>query len=109
MTTQTDASGNWSYGIKESLTDGHHRVYVTINDDTGKVVKQSSPVSFLVKRAQAVTANNYFDATTTQDSVDSMLVYYMIGAALLVVLALAIIMLLHRSKRVEETIDPQDG
>ena len=109
MTTQTDASGNWSYGIKDSLTDGHHRVFVTVNDNTGKIVKQSSPVSFLVKRAQAVTANNYFDTTTTQDSVDSMLVYYMIGAGLLVVLALAIIMFLHRGKKQDENIELQDG
>jgi len=101
MTTKTDASGNWSYDIKHSLADGNHRVYVTVNDSTGKIVKQSSPVSFLVKSAQAVTANDYFDDTAGQDNVNSMLIYYILGAVFLVVLALGVIVFLHKGKREE--------
>lgn len=98
MTTKTDDSGNWSYDIKNSLTDGHHRVFVTINDDTGKIVKQSRPISFLIKEARAVTADDYFDDTIAGDSVNSMLIYYILGGVLLIVLALGIIFILHKNK-----------
>ncbi|MBU1202733.1 hypothetical protein KKH39_01680 [Patescibacteria group bacterium] len=99
MTTKTDASGNWSYDIKHSLAEGHHRVYVTVNDDTGKIVKQSQPISFLIKEAQAVTADSYFDESEVPDSVNNLLVYYILGAAFLIFFALGIILFLHRGKR----------
>ncbi len=101
MTTKTDASGNWSYDIQPSLTDGYHRVYVTVNDDTGKIVKQSSPVSFLIKEAQAVGAQDYFDNTPAADSVNNMLIYYIGGAVFLVLLALGAIIYLYRHRRPE--------
>lgn len=99
MLAKTDESGNWSYDIKSSLTDGHHQVYVTINDSTGKIVNQSRPVSFLVKSAQAVTANDYFDNTVTEDRVDSFLIYYIFAGVLLILVALSIIMFLHKNKK----------
>lgn len=99
MTTKTDESGNWSYNIKQSLADGHHKVYVTVNDDTGKIVKQSPPISFLIKGAQAVTADSYFDENQAPDNVNNMLIYYILGASLLVIFALGIILFLHRGKR----------
>ena len=98
MTTKTDASGNWSYDIESSLTDGHHRVFVTVNDDTGKIVKQSRPISFLIKEAQAVTADNYFDQTSSSASVKNLFIYYILGGAFLVFLALGAIVYLHKGK-----------
>ena len=76
MLTKTDASGNWSYAIKKSLVDGDHKVYITINDETGKIVKQSNSLSFLVKSAQAVSAADYFDINTSEDKTDFMILYY---------------------------------
>jgi len=96
MTTKTDESGNWSYAIKNPLTDGHHKVYVTINDDTGKITKQSSPLSFFVKEAKAVTANEYFDDNIVTDKVSNMLFYYIIAAIILISLGLGIILLVHK-------------
>lgn len=98
MTTKTDASGNWSYDIKNSLTDGHHQVFVTINDDTGKIVKQSRPISFLIKEAKAVTADNYFDDTSSATAINNLFIYYILGGAFLVFLALGAIIFLHRGK-----------
>jgi hypothetical protein len=98
MTTKTDASGNWSYDIKHSLTDGHHRVFVTVNDDTGKIVKQSRPISFLIKEAQAVTADDYFDETSSSGAVNNLFIYYILGGAFLVFLALGAIVYLHKGK-----------
>jgi len=96
MTTKTDESGNWSYTIKNSLTDGHHKVYVTINDDTGKIIEQSSPLSFLVKEAKAVTADEYFDDNIVIDKVSNMLFYYIIAAIILISLGLGVILLVHK-------------
>ncbi|MFA6307330.1 MAG: Ig-like domain-containing protein [Patescibacteria group bacterium] len=99
MTTKTDASGNWSYDIKNSLTDGHHQVFVTINDDTGKIVKQSRPISFLVKEAQAVTADNYFDGASSAAETNNLFIYYILGGIFLVFLALGVIVVLHKGRR----------
>ena len=98
MTTKTDASGNWSYDIKNSLTDGHHRVFVTVNDDTGKIVKQSRPISFLIKEARAVTADDYFDEDSSSTTVNNLFIYYILGGVFLVFLALGVIIYLHKGK-----------
>jgi hypothetical protein len=74
---------------------------VTVNDDTGKIVKQSNPTSFLVKSAQAVTADDYFDNATVPNNVNNMVVYYIIGAAVLIIIALIVIIFLHQRKREE--------
>jgi len=109
MSTKTDASGNWTYDIKHSLADGHHQVYVTINDDTGKIVKQSKPMSFLINQAQAVTAEEYFDTESTPDNVQNFLIYYIIGGALLVLLALGIIIFIHSRKNQAPDIGSDNG
>ena len=98
MTTKTDANGNWSYTIQKSLQDEHHRVYVTVNSMTGKVVKQSAPTSFLVKSAKAVTADDYFDTATTADATSNMIFYYIAGAILLIIIGLGVILLLNRRR-----------
>lgn len=98
MTTKTDASGNWSYDVKHSLSDGHHRVFVTVNDDTGKIVKQSRPISFLIREAQAVTADNYFDQSSGQTAVKNSFIYYILGGVFLIFLALGVIIFLHKGK-----------
>ena len=100
MLTKTDASGNWSYAVKKSLVDGDHKVYITINDETGKIIKQSNPLSFLVKSAQAVSATDYFDITTSEDKTDFMILYYILGTIFLILLSLGIIIYLHKEKGV---------
>ncbi|MBT7553514.1 hypothetical protein HN670_03540, partial [bacterium] len=98
LTTQADANGNWSYALDENLTDGQHQAYVTINDETGKIVKQSNPLSFFVRSAQAVSAGDYFSAQPPNSKVDNMLLYYLLGGAALIVLSLGVIIFIHRGK-----------
>ncbi|MEA1937269.1 MAG: Ig-like domain-containing protein [Patescibacteria group bacterium] len=59
ITTKTDKYGNWEYELSESLTEGEHEVYVTINDNTGKVVKKSKPLNFFIKEASAVSVKDF--------------------------------------------------
>ena len=99
MLSKTDASGNWSYDLQQSLSDGYHQVYVAINDSSGKIVSQSRPVSFLVKGAQAVTADNYFDGAVTQTKVTSFQIYYIVAGILLIIIILSALMFWRKNKR----------
>ena len=61
-TVTVDANGQWNYDISDPLKDGEHTVYVAINDDTGKVVTKSSPLSFFVRAAQAESPASFVGA-----------------------------------------------
>ena len=98
MITKTDDDGNWSYTVKNSLVDGDHKVYVTLNDNTGKIIKQSNALSFLIKEAKAVSAADYFDSTSTPDKTNSMVLYYILGSIFLILLSLGVIMYLHKKE-----------
>lgn len=98
LVAKTDASGNWQYTIDKSLVDGSHRAFVTINDDTGKIVKQSAPFSFLIKEAKAVTPDQYFDEANVSNPSDNFLKYYILAGGLVVLLALVIVYLMHRRR-----------
>lgn len=59
ITTETDKYGNWKYELSKSLTEGEHEVYVTINDNTGKVIEKSKPLNFFIKEASAVSVKDF--------------------------------------------------
>lgn len=63
---QTDEFGNWTYTLQNSLLDGNHEIYVTINDNTGKIVSKSNPISFMVREARAVSASDLFGSPVSQ-------------------------------------------
>ena len=73
-------------------------MFVTVNDDTGKIVKQSRPISFLIKEARAVTADDYFDEDSSSTTVNNLFIYYILGGVFLVFLALGVIIYLHKGK-----------
>ncbi|MCA9360336.1 hypothetical protein KC730_00420, partial [Candidatus Kaiserbacteria bacterium] len=54
VTIKTDADGSFVYTYDKELEDGRHDVYVAITDNTGSIIAQSEPFSF-VKEAQAFT------------------------------------------------------
>lgn len=98
---ETDESGHWSYTMPQNMSDGHHRVYLAVNDLEGKIVSQSAPASFLVKSAKAVTAEEFFGAgLNTQVETDNWTMYYVIGGGILLVILTIIIsyLFVHRSK-----------
>lgn len=101
LTTTVDEFGNWSYTLKESLRDGEHEAYVTINDSTGKVVEKSNPYSFFIKEAKAVTAKEFFieGLSARSSSWDNVKSYLLIaGAVMLLGIVLVIYFLLHGKK-----------
>ncbi|MFA6553394.1 MAG: Ig-like domain-containing protein [Patescibacteria group bacterium] len=92
VTTKTDASGNFTYTLDKNLADGRHEVYVTVNDQTGKIQEKSSPLAFFVRKAVAVSETDYLrgDVNVSASGDTSMSRYIVIAlsavAAVLVVL-----------------------
>ncbi|MFH1048010.1 MAG: fibronectin type III domain-containing protein [Patescibacteria group bacterium] len=62
----TDESGNFVVTIGEHVMDGEHTAYVAVTDDTGRVVRRSNPLSFLVSNAQAVDEDEYLQPFAVQ-------------------------------------------
>jgi hypothetical protein len=54
VTIKTDADGSFVYTLDTELEDGTHDVYVALTDNTGAIVAQSNPFTF-IKEAQAFT------------------------------------------------------
>ncbi|MCA9359761.1 hypothetical protein KC850_01850 [Candidatus Kaiserbacteria bacterium] len=52
VTVKTDDTGAFVYTFDKELEDGLHEVYVAVTDNTGSIIAQSNPFSF-VKEAQA--------------------------------------------------------
>lgn len=57
FTVQANANGAWSYDLADSLDEGSHVAYVTVNEQDGSVDRKSSPLAFFVTEAQAVTTD----------------------------------------------------
>lgn len=91
-TVQTDASGNWQYEFRNVLSEGDHEVYVVVNDNTGKVLKKSSPLNFFVKEARAVSVNDYFAAVSISNTSEAktMINYYLVVAIALIASSIAL-------------------
>jgi hypothetical protein len=54
VTVKTDADGSFVYTLDKELEDGTHDIFVALTDNTGAIVAQSNPFSF-IKQAQAFT------------------------------------------------------
>lgn len=89
MTVDVDEYGNWRYKLDQSLVDGEHEIYIAVNDDTGKVVKKSKPLSFFVKEASAVSVKD-FVAEAKASSEESKKSETSISNYLLITIALAV-------------------
>jgi hypothetical protein len=55
VTVRTEADGSFEYTFSKELEDGEHQVFVALTDNTGDIVAQSAPFSF-IKQAEAFTA-----------------------------------------------------
>jgi hypothetical protein len=55
VTVRTEADGSFEYTFSKELEDGEHQVFVALTDNTGDIVAQSAPFTF-IKQAEAFTA-----------------------------------------------------
>ncbi|MFA5052435.1 MAG: Ig-like domain-containing protein, partial [Patescibacteria group bacterium] len=95
VTTKTDESGNFTYTLDSNLIDGKHEVYVTVNDETGKIQEKSSPLAIFVRKARAVTETDYLRgdvnvSTPGDSSISRYLIIALSAVGAVVVLLLGI-------------------
>ncbi len=100
VTTTADANGNWKYDFHSKLADGRHEAYVAINDNTGKIVKTSSPFPFFVKEAKAASEADFLrpDVNVPQTP-ETDTRWFLYGGIFLVVLAGVLTVLIIRQVR----------
>ena len=85
-TVTTDEFGNWQYEFENILVDGDHEAYVALNDETGKILEKSNPLSFFVREAKAVSIHDYVAAAVVENPTEpeGMINYYLIFAFILI-------------------------
>ncbi len=91
VTTKTDVNGNFHYVLDKNLLDGKHEAYVTVTDKTGKIKEKSQPYSFFIKRAQAVSEEEYLRGDVNVESETATLTSNYLMIALVIVLVVLII------------------
>lgn len=92
VTTTTDENGNWTYDFGSKLAEGRHEAYVSINDDTGKLVAASSPLAFFVREAQAVTEEDFLRPdVNVEETPEELSRWFVWGGIALVVFALVLV------------------
>lgn len=110
VTTTTDADGNWKYDFSSRLADGRHQAYVSVNDDTGKLVAASSPLSFFVKDAQAVSETDFLRPdVNVQTPADSGMRWFLLGGGFLILVALLLVVMIVRQTRKEPDVPGSAG
>lgn len=103
VTTQVDENSNWSYTLKQPLVDGYHEVYVSLNDDTGKIVAKSSPISFFIKEAKAISPGDFLKTEVrSADKTKISILYYVVGAFVLIIIGSILFILFIKQKKKEE-------
>ncbi|MCK5510667.1 hypothetical protein KAI65_03945, partial [Candidatus Parcubacteria bacterium] len=103
ITAKTDAYGNWRYELSESLVEGEHEVYVALNDNTGRVVKKGSPLSFFIKEAKAISIEDFVASAPSSraSQTDRMINLYIFISILTVVIGimLFVIFIIHKKRQ----------
>lgn len=108
-TATVGADGQWRYTIEDPLSDGVHEAYVAVNDDTGRVVRKSDPLTFIIQAAQAASPEAFVAATAAAQAPDVNLAataatttdlnMYLIGGVMLLLAAGLIIAVIVFSRR----------
>lgn len=99
MTVATDENGNWTYNLDRSLVDGKHEAYVVINDENGKISQKSSPFSFFIKEARAVSQNEFIGAEfNVPDRTQEMNYWYILASLFLIIVGIGLYFLYAKTK-----------
>lgn len=100
VTTTTDENGAWTYDFESKLSEGRHEAYVSVNDDTGKLVAASSPLSFFVREAQAVSEEDFLRPdVNVEEAPATFSRWFIYGGIGLVALALILVIAIIRQVR----------
>ncbi|MDD5032068.1 MAG: Ig-like domain-containing protein [Patescibacteria group bacterium] len=102
-TVKADEYGNWQYEFNESLIEGEHEVYVALNDNTGKIIAKSDPLSFFIREAKAASVEDFISETVApinpESGTGNLIKYYIIIAALIVIVGVLLFVVFFIQKR----------
>ena len=97
VTASTDANGDWVYFLEDALGEGHHEIYITVDDEQGRPTSRSSVFSFLVASAAASTGPDAAAVVApTVSSSDAIVANYLIIAGGMIVGVFLLFVLLKR-------------
>ncbi len=99
--TKTDSNGNFVYTLDKDLLDGKHEVYVTVTDEHGRISEKSSPMTFFIKRAQAVSEEEYLrgDVNVQEESAKIVANYLFIAIGIVIVVLVMLLTFYYFSKK----------
>ncbi len=104
LTTTADENGQYTYDLSDDVGDGEHTAYVALTDDTGKIAMKSSPLSFFVKEARAVTQDEFAkpDVVVLTEPIAQAQRWYLFGAAGAILAGLGVVWFVV-ARRMKET------
>lgn len=105
----TDEYGNWKYDFTTLLSDGEHEIYAVINDETGKIIKKSSPLSFLIQEAQAATETEPTNTQPAPEATSNSIDYYLFAAVGLALLGITIFLVTIVKSKMDKPKAPKDS
>jgi len=97
VTVQADQDGNWTYSLDKSMVDGTHEVYAVLHNDEGKIIEASTPKTFFVAEAQAISMEEMFllgDISKIQDDSRSMMTLYLLGGISIIIILIALLLVI---------------
>lgn len=108
-TVITDEYGNWKYDFAALLSDGEHEIYAVINNETGKIIKKSSPLSFLIQEAQAATETEPTNTQPAPEATSNSIDYYLFAAVGLALLGITIFLVTIVKSKMDKPKAPKDS
>ena len=97
VTVQADQDGNWTYSLDKSMVDGTHEVYAVLHNDEGKIIEASTPKTFFVAEAQAISMEEMFllgDISNIQDDSRNMMTLYLLGGISIIIILIALLLVI---------------
>jgi hypothetical protein len=79
------------------MVDGTHEVYAVLHNDEGKIIEASTPKTFFVAEAQAISMEEMFllgDISKIQDDSRSMMTLYLLGGISIIIILIALLLVI---------------
>jgi len=98
LSVKSDSQGDWEYNLEQALAVAEHKIYLTVNDQQGKILKQSMPLALKIDEQKQVNDSqdlkqliNNNQAFEIKNNVNFWLTYrwYILGVGTLIIIFLA--------------------
>lgn len=79
------------------MVDGTHEVYAVLHNDEGRIIEASTPKTFFIAEAQAVSMEEMFligDISNIQNDSNNMINLYILGGISIIVILIALLLII---------------